>query len=267
MAIRQHNLLMKSNGQNQKIIKRIVFHSSIWTFNGMDFHEVAKRFYLAYQSLISPPTKPETLEDEEFLKEKEDLLRIESTKTDEEKELEFLDKLMDGSIVSRGYVNNFQFEYLIWLLQQEDENKSELQLAAAQVLAHLSSKNERNVRNRLGDAFSKLLEFASSGFIELHTTIENSDLVLREEDLIASGAEAKVYKATWRDRTVAVKKFHEGALEFKPDEIRTEIAIMSLLHHENVRHLFFFFHYFLFQYFSSPSSCFLFIPSFFYILD
>jgi hypothetical protein len=33
---------------------------------------------------------------------------------------------------------------------------------------------------------------------------------------------------------VAVKKFHESALEFKPEDIRKEVALLSLLDHPNL---------------------------------
>ena len=40
------------------------------------------------------------------------------------------------------------------------------------------------------------------------------------------GAEAKVFMGVWKNRPVAIKRFAESALDFRPDEIRKEVALL-----------------------------------------
>ena len=45
-----------------------------------------------------------------------------------------------------------------------------------------------------------------------------------------------VWRATWRDTPVAVKKFDEESIAFSEDEFQSEVALMSILRHENIVH-------------------------------
>ena len=60
--------------------------------------------------------------------------------------------------------------------------------------------------------------------IEVHNNIEPSEV--EEQDLVGKGGEANVFRGSFTGRSVAVKKFHEGALDFRGEDIRKEIALM-----------------------------------------
>ena len=99
-------------------------------------------------------------------------------------------------------MSNWQFEYLLFLIENEEHPK--LQIAAAQVVAQviahaLSDKlATQATRKKANKVLGQLVHFASQGLIEVHNTIEAGEI--KEESLIGEGGEARVYRATYKGR-------------------------------------------------------------------
>jgi serine/threonine protein kinase len=58
----------------------------------------------------------------------------------------------------------------------------------------------------------------------------------KKKKVVGEGISGVVWKAKWNDQLVAVKKFDENSLSFNEEEFRSEVALMSVLRHENVVH-------------------------------
>ena len=56
------------------------------------------------------------------------------------------------------------------------------------------------------------------------------------ESIIGEGISGTVWKATWNNSIVAVKKFGEESLSFSEEEFKREVTLMTTLRHENVAH-------------------------------
>eukprot|EP00026_Physarum_polycephalum_P010389 Phypoly_transcript_10551.p1 GENE.Phypoly_transcript_10551~~Phypoly_transcript_10551.p1 ORF type:complete len:263 (+),score=62.10 Phypoly_transcript_10551:36-791(+) len=107
--------------------------------------------------------------------------------------------------------------------------------AAAQVLANLASKEEYLVEISSKGGLMRVIEVAKQGRIKAYTHIQENELKLGET--LGKGTFAEVKKATWHDKQVAVKIFREAAFTFRLEDFWKEVAIMSLIKHDNILRL------------------------------
>lgn len=91
----------------------------------------------------------------------------------------------------------------------------------------------------------KILELASQGTLIVHKEVSTSEVEV--EKLIASGslhlidsiinflgASAKVYKAKYKGKAVALKRFDTENFGFSIEEFRREVALLNILVHDNI---------------------------------
>ena len=84
-----------------------------------------------------------------------------------------------------------------------------------------------------GSAFLRnLIELVRQGKVNVQTRIDPEEL--QYETVIGRGVSGVVWKAIWRNQKVAVKKFNEDNIAFSVEEFNSEMALMSILRHENV---------------------------------
>ena len=70
--------------------------------------------------------------------------------------------------------------------------------------------------------------------MNVETKISPNELVY--DKVVGQGICGIVWKANWKDQTVAVKKFNEDSIAFSLEEFNSEVALMSVLRHENIVH-------------------------------
>ena len=90
----------------------------------------------------------------------------------------------------------------------------------------------RQVRDKHSEYFGILLESSSAGYVAIHEEIDVSEVKIGQ--VLGKGASASVKTGVWNDKAVAIKAFNPATIDFK--EFRTEIALTSVLCHENVVH-------------------------------
>lgn len=123
----------------------------------------------------------------------------------------------------------------------KDASSKERQVQAAKVIAAALINEDAKRTDVLGRSavarvvcekdkgcLGALLEFVMAGTLTLHTEIPPADIKFEEE--IGSGTAGSVFKAVWRGKPVAVKKFHGVQRE----DFLKEISIMSVVQHPSL---------------------------------
>ncbi|KAF2072719.1 hypothetical protein CYY_005960 [Polysphondylium violaceum] len=151
----------------------------------------------------------------------------------------FLASLYKGlnSKLKKDFVDTFPIEKLIDLMERPYNTDTKpcdsIKAQAAQVLINLSISSFNNlteIKNRGG--LASILELCKLGQVFAHTQIDESELKIAE--FLGAGALARVNKATWNGKEVAVKIFNEGSYSFRLEDFLKEVAIMGLINHPNL---------------------------------
>ena len=80
-----------------------------------------------------------------------------------------------------------------------------------------------------------LIDLIKNRTVNVQTFIPPSELVFK--GIIGEGICGVVWEAIWKDEiNVAVKKFNEESISFSEEEFQSEVALMSVLRHENISH-------------------------------
>jgi hypothetical protein len=100
-------------GDPEHQIRSVGFHFSVFTYKDYgnygagaqliisDMEELARRIFLSYHCYVNPPTQ---IDDESLLLDYEELLKPLPKTPEEEREREFLDRLLDGTIGKNTYL-------------------------------------------------------------------------------------------------------------------------------------------------------------------
>ena len=76
------------------------------------------------------------------------------------------------------------------------------------------------------------LKLAYQGLVTFHQEVDTADIEV--EALVAQGASAKVYKAKYKGKVVALKRFNVNYVGFSEEEFRRELAITCILENESL---------------------------------
>ena len=99
----------------------------------------------------------------------------------------------------------------------------------------METEENKRIVSQGGAAFLKnLIELVRKGKVNVQTNINPEEI--KYDKIIGQGISGVVWKATWKNQTVAVKKFDEDSIAFSDEEFKSEVALMSILRHENVVH-------------------------------
>lgn len=151
----------------------------------------------------------------------------------------FLAQLYKG--LSREYKNEFveifPVSNFVDLLERSNKSKvagsETLRAQSAQVLINLSVHSEKNlIEAKKRNALGLILDICKLGQIFAHQQIEEHELQIME--FLGSGALARVNRALYNGREVAVKIFNEGSYSFRLEDFLKEVAIMGLMSHPNL---------------------------------
>lgn len=78
------------------------------------------------------------------------------------------------------------------------------------------------------------MDLVHKGTVNVETHISPDEITC--DNIIGRGISGVVWKATYKSKPVAVKKFDEDSLAFSIEEFKNEAALMSILRHENIVH-------------------------------
>ena len=94
------------------------------------------------------------------------------------------------------------------------------------------------------DLVHQLLEYARNGQISVHRHIPLEELEIGDRLAIGfwshllplnnAGAGGKVFKGKWKSTDVVIKMFGEEAIDFSIESFRFELALMSVVRHDNI---------------------------------
>ena len=76
------------------------------------------------------------------------------------------------------------------------------------------------------------LKMAYQGLAKFHLEVDLADV--EAEAMIAQGASAKVYRAKYKGKPVALKRFNINYMGFSEEEFRRELAISCILEHDSL---------------------------------
>jgi serine/threonine protein kinase len=204
-----------------------------------DFDWFCRQFYLAWRSVNIPISKPRGWPDA-ILLQREIMNREYAASPGATAGGDLAQMLSSGELEKRLLYTPEEVEAVCqWV---KDASSKERQVQAAKVVAAALTTEEaargKDVLNRTDVArvvcaqdrgcLGALLEFVMAGSLTIHTEIPPTDVKFEEE--IGSGTAGSVYKAVWRGKPVAVKKFHGVPRE----DFLKEISIMSVVQHPNL---------------------------------
>ena len=96
------------------------------------------------------------------------------------------------------------------------------------------------------EQFSKVVKAGGAQFLRSLIALVKSRKVhvqnnidpnqIRFDKIIGQGISGVVWRATWKNNIVAVKRFDEESIAFSEDEFQSEVALMSIFRHENIVH-------------------------------
>eukprot|EP01114_Cavostelium_apophysatum_P013008 TRINITY_DN3062_c0_g1_i1.p1 TRINITY_DN3062_c0_g1~~TRINITY_DN3062_c0_g1_i1.p1 ORF type:complete len:754 (+),score=209.48 TRINITY_DN3062_c0_g1_i1:33-2294(+) len=233
VAIRNHNRDAKPENRIEKFVSK-----GIWSATKGD-EESARQMFLAYHNLLAPPSEAS----EGYLDAKDSTLsRVE--KIEPEERIVFLtDHLLSGDLEKRDFITHETMNFLISLFLKErspeetEQDHLKLLKSAARAITYYTFPIEYVtgladvVINR--GMLHPLLELVVRGEIQPHLEIDMNE-VKYDPTPIAEGGSGRVFRGHWRGNEVAIKEFSDSMLNFSIVEFKREVAILSMLRHENL---------------------------------
>ncbi|EMS11313.1 serine-threonine protein kinase, putative [Entamoeba histolytica HM-3:IMSS] len=114
-------------------------------------------------------------------------------------------------------------------------DKKELENCALKFLGEICVKTEDTsiIQTEQNEKYVKKLIFKSrNNLIKYFNKIDENELLIGKE--LGRGVYASVKSGYYKGNKVAIKIFNENSYQFRSEDFLQEIAIMSLLHHENI---------------------------------
>jgi tRNA A-37 threonylcarbamoyl transferase component Bud32 len=159
----------------------------------------------------------------------------------------FLKSLSKGSVEKKckiGNISNEEIDILIEIatkdesimLEIKEKEREEMNLNACISLATLAYPVERisGIRTKIlnNNLLNIFLNYAREQKLSVHLEIPPSEI--EKGSLLAEGASAKVFKAKWKGKDVALKVFDPEHISFSYDEFRRELALLVMLENDNL---------------------------------
>eukprot|EP01119_Soliformovum_irregulare_P017898 TRINITY_DN5391_c0_g1_i1.p1 TRINITY_DN5391_c0_g1~~TRINITY_DN5391_c0_g1_i1.p1 ORF type:complete len:569 (-),score=197.91 TRINITY_DN5391_c0_g1_i1:16-1722(-) len=158
----------------------------------------------------------------------------EKRRKNQEKYKKMLNK---GTLGKKFQKANVPEDLVDYLMTEVVGEEGFVRTSACVVLTNLAYPIERSpgLRTRMlknKSIIDLVLRLASEGMVTLHHEVHTKQI--ERGPIIGHGASAKVYKAKYEGRDVAMKVFDPEHLSFSEPDFRKEVALMCLLENDNL---------------------------------
>jgi len=139
-------------------------------------------------------------------------------------------------VLKNDFFSNDEVDWLFEMISTETNQTQKEFLISSLVSVAYPTERVKGVREKLlaNGYLETMLKMAMEGTMTVHREISIKDVTFESERPLSKGAFAKIYKVKYEGILYALKDVDMDDFNFNIEEFRRELALFTLLQHENI---------------------------------